>query len=235
MSGPFRLTTSKAYETAYTAQKGQSISAFDWVQSSELVIDYYWIVYGVNAQSWRVTGFNCSGRYHGSNGNDDVYYTVIIRDSNNNFIYQSADTKIGVPLEFTLSSTNKQGSEVAYNIQVRLFRLNGARIYNDSLPASSVTLFYSATDNIQENTNPADWYGTGTAAFQNPMETITTVVPSDYEIDEDAIDDSLDIPQRILSAMGFVVGIFTQILSLRYVTFMVCFGLVVGLLGWFLH
>ena len=192
-------------------------------------------MYGVNAQSWRVTGFNCSGRYHGSYGNEDVYYTVIIRDNNNNFIYQSADTNIGTPLGFTLSSTNKQGSEVAYNIQVRLFRLNGANIYRDSLPASSVTLFYSATDNIQENTNPADWYGTGTAAFFDPIATMTTVVPSDYEIDEQTIEDSLDIPQKILSSMGFVVGIVTQLLSLKYLTFMLCFCLVVALLGWFLH
>ena len=230
-----KSTISKAYETSYASQKGQSISSYDWVASSSQVIDYYWDVYGVNAQSWRITGFNCSGRYHGSYGNDDVYYTVIIRDSGNTFLYQSADTNIGTPLEFTLSSTNKKSSEVAYKIQVRLFRANGADIYRDSLPASSVTLFYSATDNIQENTNPADWYGTGTAAFQNPIETATTVVPSDYEIDEDIIEDSLDIPQRILSAMGFVIGVFTQVLSLKYLTFMVCFGLVVGLLGWFLH
>lgn len=162
-------------------------------------------------------------------------YTVIIRGADTSFLYQSADTKIGTPLEFTLSGTNKKGSEVAYNIQVRLFRLNGARIYRDELPASSLTLFYTATDNIQENTSPADWYGTGTAAFHNPIATATTVVPSDYEIDEDTIEESLDIPQRIISAMGFIIGIFTQILSLKYLTFMVCFGLVVGLLGWFLH
>lgn len=231
----FRLTTSKAYSTSYDTQKGQSISSLDWTTSSSQVIDYYWTVYGVNSQSWRVTGFNLSGRYHGSYGNDDVYYTVIIRDSNGAFLYQSADTHIGEPLEFTLSSTNKQGAEVAYNIQVRMFRLNGANIYTDSLPASSVTLFINVTDNVSENTQPAAWYTTVTNNIDDPFQTMTTVVPPEMDFTDTDLSPLVTIPEKITLAINLFLMSVGQLLQLKYMTFTICFVLIVGLFAWLLH
>lgn len=183
-------------------------------------------------------GYSCRGvSFNGSYfGGHELEWTVLLSDYYGNLVYQdNFYHDWGYMLNLSLPEVTTNTDGIIYRCTIYVKRKDGSDIYTSDMQPSVFTWYLNRTVEVADNTLPADWLGTGTAAFQNPMETMTTVVPSDYEIDEDTIEDSLDIPQRILSAMGFVVGVFTQILSLRYVTFMICFGLVVGLLGWFLH
>lgn len=84
-------------------------------------------------------------------------------------------------------------------------------------------------------TLPPDWTQNTTAATTPQVElpTVTTVAtPSDAS---EHIDQWLTIPTKITDCANFFGAIIINIFELKYVTFLVLFGIICALLVWFLH
>lgn len=236
-SGLFKLTRSKAYTATFTDTSTFNILSTQWDYNDSTTLNKNFALVGDGSSSYNVYQLSFSGTYY---GNDELLWGVDIYDSSGNtLLYFGSYIDVGQVLVLglpTVAPTQySQHTDIVYRCHLYVKKKNGGNIDRVDMRASNFTWYFNRTEDIEQSTNPAEWYGTSTVAFQNPMETATTIVPPNYLIDEDTIEDSLDIPQRILGAMGFVIGIITQLLTLKYVTFMLCFGIVVALLGWFLH
>lgn len=84
-------------------------------------------------------------------------------------------------------------------------------------------------------TLPPDWTQNTTAATSPQVElpTVTTVAtPSDAS---ENIDKWLTIPTKIADCANFFGVVVTNVFELKYVTFIVLFGIICALLVWFLH
>lgn len=237
MSGLFKLTTSKAYTATFADTSTFNILSSQWDYFTSDTLNKNFSLVGDGTSSYNVYQLSFSGT---CSGHDELVWGVDIYDSSGNILlyygaFIDVEQVLVVGLPTVTPTQYGQYTDIVYRCHLYVKKKSGGNIYRDDMYSSNFTWYFNRTEDIEQSTNPAEWYGTSTVSFQNPMETATTIVPPNYLIDEDTIEDSLDIPQRILGAMGFVIGIITQLLSLKYVTFMLCFGIVVALLGWFLH
>lgn len=112
--------------------------------------------------------------------------------------------------------------------------------YNSNVYAVTVTITYDVYYKYESGggetfTLPADWVQntTGNSMEQPSLPTVTTVAtPSDAS---ENIDQWLTIPTKINDCANFFGAIIINIFELKYVTFIVLFGIICSLLIWLLH
>lgn len=82
---------------------------------------------------------------------------------------------------------------------------------------------------------PQDWL-TGTAGtYTTDFSTMTTVVPTVCDIDDNEFNAFIDIPNKIVAGINLCILGVGSLLNLKYVTFLICFVLIVGLIAWLIH
>lgn len=118
-------------------------------------------------------------------------------------------------------------------LEIWLRRKDGGILTPSSLDRTLVTMRARYSTRVQ--TPPADFYATTTATFQNPMDTYTTIIPTDYDISSSQYDPLLEIPSKIDTAINFIILGFGRIMNFKYISFVVCFVLIVGLVAWLIH
>ena len=112
--------------------------------------------------------------------------------------------------------------------------------YSSAVYAVTVTITYDVyykyeTGGGETFTLPADWVQstTGSALEQPTMPTITTAVtPSDAS---ENFDNWITIPTKITDCANFFGAVIINIFEMKYVTFIVLYGILCALLVWFLH
>lgn len=112
--------------------------------------------------------------------------------------------------------------------------------YNSNVYAVTVTITYDVYYKYESGggetfTLPADWVQNTTAEPSSQVElpTVTTVAtPSDAS---ENMDNWLTIPAKITDCANFFGVLVSNIFELKYVTFLVLFGIFCSLLIWFLH
>ena len=127
-------------------------------------------------------------------------------------------------------------SPTKYAIVIWVMRADGNQLSRQDMRPSTVNCnarFYQPVEVTTEI--PPSWYETTTATFQNPMDTYTTIIPTDYDISSSQYDPLLEIPQKIDTAINFAILGFGRIMNFKYITFVVCFVLIVGLVAWLIH
>lgn len=222
----------------------------DWVTTSQIstsgqwsVVDNYTIYRRVNMS---YTGASVNGEvwynsmiFSGCTNNDYEleYYVKVYNYGTTTLRYES--TWIDNNQECALwMSARSSSSSNTYELYVRRKAdENGNRGYlvpSDMRP--SVVVFKGVNEyDYEEQTLPADWFATTSATFVNPMDTYTTIIPTDYDISSSQYDPLLDIPAKIDTAINFAILGFGRIMNFKYITFVVCFVLIVGLVAWLIH
>ncbi len=112
--------------------------------------------------------------------------------------------------------------------------------YSPNVDSVTVTISYDVYYKYESGggetfTLPADWTQNTTADIktQPSLPTVTTAAtPSDAS---ENIDQWLTIPAKITDCANFFGAIIINIFELKYVTFLVLFGIICALLVWFLH
>lgn len=246
-----RLGRGELTTKAYTVSNDFNIVGRISTTSQWTVVDNYTInatfnggaylsSYGTfDSASWKYATF--SG-YSGL-GYKLEYSIVVYAYNSNTKLYESAWIPndeicyLGVPDWVTSGSSNTRQPRFEIYLRRNEFNEQGERrwlVPSDMRPSTCIR-FLTGYQDIEEQTLPSDWFATTSATFQNPMDTYTTIIPTDYDISSSQYDPLLEIPSKIDTAINFIILGFGRIMNFRYISFVVCFVLIVGLVAWLIH
>lgn len=226
--------TANAYTIANDIPYNRNIADTQWNNDSNQVISYSFGILGRDdAESIQIFRMQLNGRYVG-HLNDDLAYTVIVKDTNYTQLYHAADTILGESIEVSLPPSSADSTEIAYRIQILVFRTDGSNIYHSDMYRANFTAWLSVVENVPENTLPADWFQSTAATTTSPFNTMTTIA-GDLVADEDFVEQNLTTPPWIEGAVAQILALVAQIIQLKYVRFILGFVIVVSLVAWFLH
>ena len=225
-----------------------------------LQTDYQYNIWGLLSNSWTQED-NYTISYRGSTQlsiDDDSYvyfnygefapstspdyeleWAVVIynKSDSNSVISESSWYDVNTKINITSQSLYDE-EYFRYKIYLRRkLDENGDRpqLSRSSMNGAGVTFYGNLFYNEEQQTLPSDWFETTSASFQNPMDTYTTIIPTDYDISSSQYDPLLDIPSKIDTAINFILLGFGRIMNFKYISFLVCFVLIVGLVAWLLH
>lgn len=179
--------------------------------------------------------------FNGYSGlNYELEYSVVIREYNSSTVLFESGW---VPNNEQCSAYAKWDSTTrrpSFEIYVRRneFDDNGNR--RTLVPSDMRPSFFRSTwkvnQTIEQTTAiPQDWL-TGTAGtYTTDFSTMTTVVPTICDIDDNEFNAFIDIPNKIVAGINLCILGVGSLLNLKYVTFLVCFVLIVGLVAWLIH
>ena len=175
-----------------------------------------------------------------NNNNDELEYGVIFREYNNGSpvdVTESEFVSSGTPIQaYSVWQNNETSINQFFAFKIFVRRKDGGILTPSDMEASIINLYAVTRSYIVQTTAiPQNWLETTTATFQNPMDTYTTVIPTDYDISSSQYDPLLEIPSKIDTAINFVILGFGRIMNFKYITFVICFVLIVGLVAWLLH
>lgn len=224
--------TSKAYQTGY-----QDTSSFRLIDSQWEYYDSETLYKGIPLVGDGNGTYTCYqvgfvGEYRRS---VPLQYAFDIYDSSGNTrlyssVYYDAGQLVNVGLPLVQSTNN-----IVYRCELYVKLKDGGNIQRTDMYAGAWTWYLNRTTEVSENTLPAEWLETTTYDIDNPLSTVTTVIPSDYDITTQDIDPFLEIPEKITAAMQGCIFWLGRLLNLKYVTFLLCFVLIVGLVAWLIH
>lgn len=187
-----------------------------------------------DAESIQIFRMQLNGRYVG-HLNEDLAYTVIIKDGNYNQLYHAADTIFGDTIEVSLPPSSAKSDEIAYRIQILVFRTDGSYIYRTDMYKANFTAWLNVVENVPQQTMPSEWLETTTASFVFiPLDTYTTAITvpdADYTL----VEEYMLVPSPIERAYQYISGLMVQILNFRKLLFIIIFNIIIGLAIWLLH
>lgn len=238
-SGLGELTTKAEYISSYehTVYSTQSTSG-QWG-----IVDNYTIY----AQSTGTGTYSEDDRrlqyvlWNGYSGlNYDLEYSVVIREYNSSTVLFESGWISNNEQCACYAKWDSSTRRPSFTIYVRRneFDDNGNRrtlVPSDMRP-SFFRSVWKVNQTIEQTTAiPQNWLETTTASFENPMDTYTTIIPTDYDISSSQYDPLLEIPSKIDTAINLIILGFGRIMNFKYITFVVCFVLIVGLVAWLIH
>lgn len=189
---------------------------------------------GVDDSTFQATEFTFNCRPRDGIDYDKVFYTVYIRDTNNNLIFHSRNVRANTSVKFTSNPYTIPYSQIAYRVEILVFMEDGSWLYRDDITSSSLTLQLNCLEQVEENTLPAEWLQSTAATTTSPFSTMTTIA-SDLIPDDQMIEQNLTTPPWIEGAVAQILALVSQIIQLRYIRFLLGFVIIVSLVAWFLH
>lgn len=233
------LTTKADYTNYDTYYEGLSVNSGQWDYDSNTVLYYN---FSAQPPSYPVLQKRCiSVFFNGTTtNNDDLEFGVITRLWNDTYTgtalsetsWFPANTEVfvrGNILRYT-----DQYPSTAFTVFVR--RKDGGILTPSSMEASVIMLHNDRQVNIEQTTAiPNDWVTGTSQSFQTDVTTMTTVVPTICDIDDNEFNAFIDIPNKIVAGLNLCIMGIGSLLNLKYVTFTICFVLIVGLIAWLIH
>lgn len=225
-----------------------------------LQTDYQYNIWGLLPNSWTQED-NYTISYRGStqlNLNDDSYvyfnygefapstspdyeleWALVIYNKldSNSVISESSWYDVNTKINIT-SQSLYDDDYFRYKIYLRRkLDENGDRpqLSRSSMNGAGVTFYGNLFYNEEQQTLPADWFVNTTVTFETDVTTMTTVVPDICNIDDDDFNAFIDIPNKIVAGINLCIVGIGSFLNLKYVTFVICFVLIVGLIAWLIH
>lgn len=115
-----------------------------------------------------------------------------------------------------------------------LVGISGVTMTEDSFIHLTITYdIYYRDESAEPQTLPPSWTEDTTAA-PNTAVSLPTVTTTVTNVAEQA-DEFITPPQDVLDGIRFVKTIVGQLFELKYMTFLICFGIICALLAWLLH
>jgi hypothetical protein len=236
----------------------QSDSAWDWDSSApwskQTVTQRYRLSYNYTSSSGALVYSETFSLY--TLDDDTVIQPVNVRISASCAPYDNAPYKARVSIAqsgYYYNNVYDSGSftspiinyPVQWDTDVDRFDVDMYIFSSESISSCEVSITYDiyyrdpaigvGVPTEEPFTLPPDWTQNTTAATSPQIElpTVTTVAtPSDAS---EHIDQWLTIPTKITDCANFFGAIIINIFELKYVTFIVLFGIICALLIWFLH
>ena len=228
------LTTKADYYNFFTEYSTKRIDSGQWSIENNNLISYRFSMSINSLYTYCPRYFTFTGT---TTNNDELEFGVqTVTFNTNNVLFETdyypSNTRLSIYSSWiTPVQSNPNDSFIIY---VR--RKDGGIITPSSMENSSLLIECSYRETIVETTAiPQDWFETTTASFQNPMDTYTTIIPTDYDISSSQYDPLLEIPSKIDTAINFIILGFGRIMNFKYISFVVCFVLIVGLVAWLIH
>lgn len=240
-SGLFRKTPAKAYTATFSETSTYNMIWSQWDYGSGGSTHLYKEIplVGDGTSTYNVFQMTFAGEYYGGAA---LQWAVEIMDSSGNTRlyttgaqYYDVNQMLVVGLPNVTPAQYGQHTDIVYRCHIWVKKKNGGNIERSDMYASNFTWYFNRSEEVEENTLPAEWLETTTYYIDNPLSTVTTVIPSDYDITTQDVDPFLDIPEKITAAMQGCIFWLGRLLNLKYVTFLLCFVLVVGLVAWLIH
>lgn len=171
-----------------------------------------------------------TGEYRGSR---PLEYAFNIYDSTGNTrlyssLYYDSGTVVNVGLPYVAST-----DQIVYRCTVYVKLKDGGNIERTDMYAGAWTWYLNRTTDVEEQTLPNDWFVDTTATVINPAESYTTVIGTDIPWDD--IQHQMELPVAVENAVLYIYDLVSQVLVMRYLTFMIVFGLGCALICWILH
>ena len=181
--------------------------------------------------------------FSGDSGNNYKleYYVEIYEYNTNNKLFESGWTPNNTPVRVVSRTWGGTGlaqrQRVVIYVRRNEFNDQGERrwlVPSDMSPCGFAQNFIGYSKVTQE-TLPAEWLETTTQTIVDPLETYTTIVGGSDVPDYDELNSQLVVPHNIEVAVLHIFDVIDTLMSLRYMTFLVCFSIVMALLVWLLH
>lgn len=190
---------------------------------------------GDGTSSYNVFQMTFAGEYVGGAA---LQWAVEIMDSSGNTRlyttgaqYYDVNQMLVVGLPNVTPSQYSQHTDIVYRCHIWVKKKNGGSISRSDMYASNFTWYFNRSEDVEENTLPADWFETTTASIPEltTYTTVATTVP--YE----GVLTTLTIPADIRPAIAQFEQIVYDLWNLHYMPFIIIFGILVALAAWLLH
>lgn len=190
---------------------------------------------GDGTSSYNVFQMTFAGEYYGGAA---LQWAVEIMDSSGNTRlyttgsqYYDVNQMLVVGLPNVTPSQYSQHTDIVYRCHIWVKKKNGSNISRSDMYASNFTWYYNRSEQVEENTLPAEWFETTTASIPEltTYTTVATTVP--YE----GVLTTLTIPADIRPAIAQFEQIVYDVWNLHYMPFIIIFGILVALAAWLLH
>lgn len=190
---------------------------------------------GDGTSSYNVFQMTFAGEYYGGSA---LQWAVEILDSSGNTRlyttgaeYYDVNQMLVVGLPKVTPSQYSQHTDIVYRCHIWVKKKNGGNIDRTDMYASNFTWFFNRSEEVGENTFPAEWLETTTASIPEltTYTTVATTVP--YE----GVLTTLTIPADIRPAIAQFEQIIYDLWNLHYMPFIIIFGILVALAAWLLH
>lgn len=181
--------------------------------------------------------------FSGDSGNNYKleYYVEVYEYNTNNKLFESGWTPNNTPVRVVSRTWGGTGTSKRQRVLIYVrrneFNDQGERrwlVPSDMSPCGFAQNFIGYSMVTQE-TLPSEWLETTTQSVVDPLETYTTIVNGSDVPDYDDLDSRLEVPHDVEVAVLHIFDVIGTIMSLKYMTFLVCFSIVMGLLVWLLH
>lgn len=223
-------TNAADYYTNYSSiSETRQIIGSQWESEDNTTISYRFSIGGVSPPVVSRSINSCI--FNGSNtALADMEYAVTVYDyGTNDELFRSEFVPCGT-LQTIFSQTESEIAVNAYKITLR--RVDGGSLTGSMMFNSSILLSGDYAQNIYNTTAiPEAWKADTT---QTTISYVTPDSVSTSTIDQNFIDESMAIPPKIVSFLGEVKAIFTQIWRLKYLQPMCIIALITGLVIWLL-
>lgn len=228
-SGQYSLTT-KAYQTGYQDTSSFRLIDTQWDYYSSDILTKGIPLVGDNKGSYTCYQVCFTGEYRNSL---PLEYAFSIYDSTGNTrlyasVYYDSGSIVNVGLPYVATT-----DQIVYRCTLYVRRKDGASIDRTDMYAGAWTWYLNRTTEVEEETLPSDWFVDTTATVVNPVESYTTVIGT--QIPWDDIQHQMDLPVAVENAVLYIYDLISQVLVMRYLTFMIVFALGCTLICWILH
>lgn len=229
------LTTKADYNQHFDSSYQRVITSGQWHIENNEIISYNFYLPLPTSGRRKPTGVIWSGT---TTNNDVLEYGIIQRNYNSSYTYQETnyfDCNTLIPVYGNYQSfTDNTADQYAWTLYVK--RKDGGVLTPSSMETSVVSVeLYVESVVVYTTAIPQDWL-TGTVGnYTTDFATMTTVVPTVCDIDDTEFNAFIDIPNKIVAGINLCILGVGSLLNLKYVTFLVCFVLIVGLIAWLIH
>ena len=223
MSGQFR-PTANAYENNITAQYVKNTVSSDWAPlGTDKVSISFLAPISDGSDSFYLSFLNAF------DDGDPIYKRIIGRYTNNTTCFDTGYI-LGEINSISIPYDPNQGD---LRIIAWAYRDDNGVIDSSNWTGGNFIITYNK---IAQGTEiPESWLTNTTYIYDNPVQTVTTVVPADYDIVTADVSPYIAIPQKITDGIDYTLLIIGRLLELRYLSFLICFVLIVGLIAWLIH
>lgn len=235
-SEQYSLTT-KAYQATYQDTSTANFISTQWDYSGNYHLYKEFPLVGDGESIYNCYQFSFAGEYYGDKA---LVWAVEIYDSSGNTRlyttgaqYYDTGQVVAVGLPSVSPNDYSQHNDIVYRCHIWVKRKDGGTVDRTSMYASNWTWYLNRSVDVEDNTLPDDWFVDTTATVVNPVESYTTVIGT--QIPWDDIEHQMDLPIAVENAVLYIYDLVSQILVMRYLTFMIVFGLSCALICWILH
>ena len=233
------LTTNADYNEIIPWYLNKKISTPNqWSQIDNYTISYRFngeLPYGPSGYIWQRPEFMTFSGY--SSLNYELIYSVTVwyyNTSTKQFESAWYDNNTKIQINGDMEWSDSPNLINSYEVYVR--RKDGSALSRQDMQPCVAVVSGSQARRIAYTTPiPNEWV-TGTAGtYTTDISTMTTVVPIICDIDDTDFNAFIDIPNKIVAGINLCIVGIGSLLNLKYVSFMICFVLIVGLIAWLIH